>query len=41
MTKDRIYLFDTTLREGAQTMGVDFTLADKLEIASMLASLGL
>ena len=41
MTKDRIYLFDTTLRDGAQTMGVDFTLADKLAIASMLASLGL
>src|SRR5438045_10752 len=27
--KERVYLFDTTLRDGAQTNGVDFTLADK------------
>ncbi len=35
-----VYLFDTTLRDGAQTNGVDFTLADKLAIARMLDELG-
>jgi 2-isopropylmalate synthase len=39
--KERLYLFDTTLRDGAQTNGVDFTLADKLAIAEMLDELGL
>jgi 2-isopropylmalate synthase len=39
--KERVYLFDTTLRDGAQTNGVDFTLADKLAIARMLDELGL
>jgi 2-isopropylmalate synthase len=34
-------LFDTTLRDGAQTNGVDFTLADKLAIAAMLDELGI
>src|SRR5262249_49554384 len=29
MPRERLYLFDTTLRDGAQTNGVDFTLADK------------
>ena len=29
MSKERLYLFDTTLRDGAQTNGVDFTLPDK------------
>src|SRR5579884_3360673 len=38
--KSRLYLFDTTLRDGAQTNGVDFTLADKLAIALMLDELG-
>ncbi|HEX2654388.1 MAG TPA: citramalate synthase [Xanthobacteraceae bacterium] len=41
MKKDRLYLFDTTLRDGAQMNGVDFALADKLSIASMLADLGI
>ncbi len=39
--KSRLYLFDTTLRDVAQTNGVDFTLADKLAIARMLDELGL
>ena len=39
--KERLYLFDTTLRDGAQTIGVDFTLADKLAIAGMLNDLGI
>jgi 2-isopropylmalate synthase len=38
--RERLYLFDTTLRDGAQTNGVDFTLHDKLAIASMLDELG-
>ena len=41
MTLARLYLFDTTLRDGAQTQGVDFSVADKLRIASVLDQLGL
>jgi 2-isopropylmalate synthase len=41
MVRERLYLFDTTLRDGAQTNGVDFTLADKLAIAGMLDELGI
>ena len=41
MARERLYLFDTTLRDGAQTNGVDFTLSDKLAIAGMLADLGI
>ena len=41
MARERLYLFDTTLRDGAQTNGVDFTLADKLAIAGMLTDLGI
>jgi 2-isopropylmalate synthase len=40
MPRERLYLFDTTLRDGAQTNGVDFTLADKVAIARMLDELG-
>jgi 2-isopropylmalate synthase len=39
--KDRLYLYDTTLRDGAQTNGVDFTLTDKLAIAKMLDDVGI
>ena len=39
MPRERLYLFDTTLRNGAQTNGVDFTLADKLAIATLLDDL--
>ncbi len=38
--RDRLYLFDTTLRDGAQTQGVDFSVADKRRIAQMLDELG-
>ncbi len=38
---NRIYLFDTTLRDGAQTQGVDFTVADKVAIARALDELGI
>ena len=41
MTCERLYLFDTTLRDGAQTSGVDFTLHDKQLIAKMLDELGI
>src|SRR3954463_140646 len=41
IAKERLYLFDTTLRDGAQTNGVDFTLHDKQRIADMLDELGI
>jgi 2-isopropylmalate synthase len=41
MARERLYLFDTTLRDGAQTNGVDFTLNDKLVIANLLGGLGI
>jgi 2-isopropylmalate synthase len=33
---ERVYLFDTTLRDGAQTRGVDFSVDDKAAIAHAL-----
>jgi 2-isopropylmalate synthase len=41
MTRERLHLYDTTLRDGAQTNGVDFTLHDKATIAGMLDELGI
>jgi 2-isopropylmalate synthase len=41
MSRERLYLFDTTLRDGAQTNGVDFTLQDKLAITTLLDDLGI
>ncbi len=40
MSRQRLYLFDTTLRDGALTTGVDFSLEDKRHIAAMLDELG-
>jgi 2-isopropylmalate synthase len=40
MSKERLYIFDTTLRDGAQTQGVDFSIEDKEKIASALDNLG-
>ncbi|WP_316861238.1 citramalate synthase [uncultured Cohaesibacter sp.] len=40
MTKERLYLFDTTLRDGAQTSGLDFSVEDKILIADILDKLG-
>ncbi|HWU24797.1 MAG TPA: citramalate synthase [Rhizomicrobium sp.] len=40
MTRDRLFLFDTTLRDGAQTQGVDFSVEDKRQIALALDALG-
>jgi 2-isopropylmalate synthase len=41
MAKERVYLFDTTLRDGAQTQGVDFSVADKMAIARALDRIGI
>jgi len=40
MSSNRVYLYDSTLRDGAQTQGVDFTPADKVAIAAELDRLG-
>ena len=40
MSRERLYLFDTTLRDGAQTAGIEFSLEDKIAIAGMLEELG-
>jgi 2-isopropylmalate synthase len=40
MARERIYLFDTTLRDGAQTQGVDFSVQDKRTIALALDRVG-
>jgi 2-isopropylmalate synthase len=40
VSRERLYLFDTTLRDGAQMHGVDFTLADKLKVMRLLDDLG-
>ncbi|MET0170232.1 MAG: citramalate synthase, partial [Aliihoeflea sp.] len=41
MTRERVYLFDTTLRDGQQTPGIDFSVEDKIAIAGMLDSFGI
>lgn len=38
---ERLFLFDTTLRDGAQTQGVDFSVEDKRRIALALDRLGI
>lgn len=40
-TKERLYLFDTTLRDGAQTTGIEFSLEDKIAISKLLDGLGI
>ena len=37
---NRVYLYDVTLRDGAQTQGVDFGVSDKIAIARELDRLG-
>ncbi len=41
MTRERLYLFDTTLRDGQQTQGVAFSVDEKYRIARMLDDLGI
>ena len=41
MARERIYLFDTTLRDGQQTPGVDFSLEDKLVVMDLLDEMGI
>jgi 2-isopropylmalate synthase len=41
MAGTRVYLYDCTLRDGAQTQGVDFSVADKVAIAGELDRLGI
>ena len=41
MTRERLYLFDTTLRDGQQTPGVDFSVEDKITIAGLLDAFGM
>ncbi|MDB5560660.1 MAG: transferase [Hyphomicrobiales bacterium] len=40
LNKERVYLFDTTLRDGAQTAGIEFSLEDKISVAALLEQLG-
>ena len=40
MSKEKVFIFDTTLRDGAQTEGVDFSLEDKNKIAKVLSEVG-
>src|SRR5437879_171766 len=37
---DRVYIFDTTLRDGEQSPGISLNTQEKLEIAHQLARLG-
>ena len=41
MSKERLYIFDTTLRDGAQTQGVDFSIEDKELFISACKFIGL
>ena len=38
--KEKIYIFDTTLRDGAQTHGVDFNVDEKKQLAHKLDEIG-
>src|SRR3989338_7793129 len=38
---ERIELYDTTLRDGAQSEGISFSVSDKLKICEKLDSLGI
>ncbi|CUJ34921.1 citramalate synthase [Cognatishimia activa] len=40
MTKERLYIYDTTLRDGQQTQGVQFSTSEKQQIAGALDTLG-
>jgi 2-isopropylmalate synthase len=41
MDNRRVYIFDSTLRDGAQARGISFSLSDKLNMLKLLDSLGI
>lgn len=41
MTRERLYLYDTTLRDGQQTQGVQFSVPEKITIAEALDAIGI
>src|SRR5688572_4349414 len=41
MDKQQVFLYDTTLRDGAQAEGISFSVADKLKIAARLDEFGI
>ncbi|OWY09031.1 citramalate synthase [Thioclava sp. F42-5] len=41
MTKQRLYLYDTTLRDGQQSAGVQFSVPEKIDIAKALDAIGI
>ena len=40
-TRERLYIYDTTLRDGQQTQGVTFSLDDKMRISQLLEEIGI
>jgi 2-isopropylmalate synthase len=40
MSRERLYIFDTTLRDGAQTAGIEFSIEDKIAVVKLLEALG-
>src|SRR6056297_2622608 len=40
MSRERLYIYDTTLRDGQQTQGVSFSMHEKVQIARRLDALG-
>ncbi|MBO6896322.1 MAG: citramalate synthase, partial [Shimia sp.] len=41
MRKERLFLYDTTLRDGQQTQGVQFSTSEKAQIAATLDAMGI
>ena len=41
MKKERVYLYDSTLRDGAQTSTINFSTRDKIASAKKLDELGI
>ena len=39
-TREKVIVYDTTLRDGSQTEGISFSLQDKIAIAFKLDDLG-
>ena len=40
MSKDRLYIYDTTLRDGEQSPGATLNIKEKVDIANQLSRLG-